>query len=224
MADFKRVILKDPVSGENLMPVVPDILQYEIVEGQEVAPFEFEASPSDASTLEGHPASYFATAAEAAELKTSVSEGKALIAAAVTDKGVQTAADDTFTDMAANIAAIATGHKIITNGITANASSGMTLTLSPPADIAASDIAFIAASGRVTAGGTVMLWSCCGSSSSNFSTVMTTFNGTTGTNQAISSRVGSAFPKISLLVDNANGSGVLSLSNLTIYHQIIVLK
>lgn len=60
MADFKRVILKDPVSGENLMPVVPDILQYEIVEGQEVAPFEFEAPPSDASTLEGHPASYFA--------------------------------------------------------------------------------------------------------------------------------------------------------------------
>ena len=40
------------------------------------------------------------------ELKTSVSEGKALIAAAVTDKGVQTAADDTFQQMATNISNI----------------------------------------------------------------------------------------------------------------------
>ena len=126
MADFKRVILKDPVSGENLMPVVPDILQYEIIEGQEVAPFEFEAPPSDASTLEGYPASYFATAAEAAELKTSVSEGKTLIAAAVTDKGVQTAADATFATIAANIASISTGAKK-TTGIAINASNSVYL-------------------------------------------------------------------------------------------------
>lgn len=42
-------------------------------------------------------------------LKTSVSEGKSLIAAAVTDKGVETAADDTFAVMAANISNIPTG-------------------------------------------------------------------------------------------------------------------
>ena len=42
-------------------------------------------------------------------LKTSVSEGKSLIAAAVTDKGVQTAADATFQTMATNIGSIPTG-------------------------------------------------------------------------------------------------------------------
>ena len=40
------------------------------------------------------------------DLKTSVSEGKALIAAAVTDQGVQTAADATFQTMATNIGKI----------------------------------------------------------------------------------------------------------------------
>ena len=43
------------------------------------------------------------------DLKTSVSEGKALIAAAVTDKGVQTAADATFQQIATNIGNIQTG-------------------------------------------------------------------------------------------------------------------
>jgi hypothetical protein len=43
-------------------------------------------------------------------LKTSVSEGKALIASAVTDKGVQTAGDATFATIAANIRAISTGE------------------------------------------------------------------------------------------------------------------
>ena len=41
-------------------------------------------------------------------LKTSVSEGKSLVAAAVTDKGVPTAADDTFQTMADNIGKIST--------------------------------------------------------------------------------------------------------------------
>lgn len=40
---------------------------------------------------------------------TSVSEGKALVAAAVTDKGVQSAADATFKDFADNISKISTG-------------------------------------------------------------------------------------------------------------------
>ena len=42
-------------------------------------------------------------------LKTSVSEGKTLVAAAVTDKGVSTAADATFQQMATNIGKIETG-------------------------------------------------------------------------------------------------------------------
>ena len=44
------------------------------------------------------------------ELKTSVSEGKSLIATAVTDKGVQTAADATFQTIATNIGSIPTGY------------------------------------------------------------------------------------------------------------------
>ena len=43
------------------------------------------------------------------ELFTSVSEGKSLIAAAVTDKGIETAADATFQQIAGNVAAIASG-------------------------------------------------------------------------------------------------------------------
>lgn len=47
-----------------------------------------------------------ATIADLDELKTSVSEGKALIASAVTDKGVETAGDATFATIAANISSI----------------------------------------------------------------------------------------------------------------------
>jgi hypothetical protein len=46
---------------------------------------------------------------EVESLKTSVSEGKALIASAVTDKGVQTAGDATFATIAANIRSIEAG-------------------------------------------------------------------------------------------------------------------
>ena len=53
------------------------------------------------------------------ELFTSVSEGKSLIAAAVTDKGVETAADATFQQMATNIGQIATGTQSVT--VTVNA-------------------------------------------------------------------------------------------------------
>lgn len=53
-----------------------------------------------------------ATKEEVEELKTSVSEGKALIAAAVTDRGVETATDATFATMANNIKDI----KISTEG------------------------------------------------------------------------------------------------------------
>ena len=74
MAD-KRVILSDPLTQDRLFPaVIADNI------------FNADGTPFD---LEG--------------LKTSVSEGKALIAAAVTDKGVATAADATFQTMAENI-------------------------------------------------------------------------------------------------------------------------
>ena len=45
----------------------------------------------------------YAKSSELNSLKTSVSEGKKLVAAAVTDKGVQTAADSTFQTIASNI-------------------------------------------------------------------------------------------------------------------------
>ena len=47
------------------------------------------------------------------DLKTSVSEGKALVAEAVTDKGVQTASDATFQEIADNILNIPTGMSVI---------------------------------------------------------------------------------------------------------------
>lgn len=51
-------------------------------------------------------------------LKSSVSEGKSLIAAAVTDKGVQTAADATFQTIADNIAAITSKNNYVVVGST----------------------------------------------------------------------------------------------------------
>lgn len=54
-----------------------------------------------------------ATASEVDSLKTSVSNGKAMVAAAVTDKGVQTAADATFNTIANNIRNIKTGYDVV---------------------------------------------------------------------------------------------------------------
>jgi len=48
---------------------------------------------------------------------TSVSNGKSLIASAITDKGVSTLATDTFATMASNIGSITTGYPIGTNGL-----------------------------------------------------------------------------------------------------------
>ena len=48
------------------------------------------------------------------ELFTSASEGKALVAAAVTGKGVQTAADASYEQIAANVTAIETGGETAT--------------------------------------------------------------------------------------------------------------
>nr|DAO30548.1 MAG TPA: hypothetical protein [Caudoviricetes sp.] len=57
----------------------------------------------------------YAKTSELNSLKTSVSEGKSLVAAAVTGKGVSTAADATFHTIADNIESILVGYTKIVN-------------------------------------------------------------------------------------------------------------
>ena len=61
------------------------------------------------------------------ELFQSVSEGKSLIAAAVTDKGVETAATDSFTAMAQKIEQISTGAEIVSGTFVGNGSNSITV-------------------------------------------------------------------------------------------------
>lgn len=86
----------------------------------------------NADTLQGKTATElvagYAKSTELESVKTSVSEGKKLIAAAVTDKGVETAADATFKTMADNIENISTGGY------------GGTLRCTAATDIAAGDL------------------------------------------------------------------------------------
>ena len=110
MANYKQVTLKDPKTGDYLIPRVYGTLGYQIVDGEITPPFDPQL---DAYTLQGHESTYFATATELNEVKTSVSEGKALIAAAVTGKGVSTAADATFQQIATNIGKISQGPSTI---------------------------------------------------------------------------------------------------------------
>ena len=102
MATWKQVILKDPVTGEYL------------------APLGGNYSGGDADTLQGHAADYFATKDQYDQLFQSVSEGKASIADAITDKGGSASATDTFAQLAAAIAAFQLG--INTDDATAVAS------------------------------------------------------------------------------------------------------
>ena len=73
------------------------------------------------------------------ELKTSVSEGKALVAAAVTDKGVSTAADATFALIAENIESLETNKVWIGTVSSAYNSTSITITcgFKPKACVAA---------------------------------------------------------------------------------------
>lgn len=91
MATWKQVILKDPITGEYL------------------APMGGNYSGGDADTLQGHPADYFGTKEQYDQLFQSVSEGKASIADAITDKGGSASATDTFAQLAAAIAAFQLG-------------------------------------------------------------------------------------------------------------------
>ena len=69
---------------------------------------------------------------EIASLKSSVSEGKSLIAAAVTDKGVQTAADATFQTIANNIAAITSKNNYVVVGSTSPFNDSITAVSTGP--------------------------------------------------------------------------------------------
>ncbi|GEM_PF-2284275 len=66
----------------------------------------FKADVGDMSTV---PTTNKTAAGAITELFTNVSDGKALVASAITDKGVPTDAEDTFAEMADNIEAIQTG-------------------------------------------------------------------------------------------------------------------
>ena len=109
------------------------VLRYEEVSGETVNPFTVDAdtlggstkeeiisaaqsgvdlSNVDATTLDGHDSTYFATATEMDECFQSVSNGKSLIASAITDKGISTAADATFQTMANAILSLMTGGLI----------------------------------------------------------------------------------------------------------------
>ena len=61
------------------------------------------------------------------ELFQSVSEGKSVIAAAVTDKGVETAATDSFAAMAQKIGQISTGAEIVSGTFIGNGSNSITV-------------------------------------------------------------------------------------------------
>lgn len=56
MEVYKIVTLKDPVTGEKLLPRIPQGLQYEVVGDEITPPIDLTL---DASTLQGHPASDF---------------------------------------------------------------------------------------------------------------------------------------------------------------------
>jgi len=78
---------------------------------------KLNSSTSSTSTTEAATPSAVKSAYDLAlEAKTSASDGKTLIASAITGKGVSTSATDTFSIMASNIDSIQTGHTITVNG------------------------------------------------------------------------------------------------------------
>lgn len=132
----KQVILRDPKTNEILIPKIVGALGYEEdSSGELITPYTNDADTLGGKTPDqfaaadhNHDDQYapkththdyaasdhdhsgvYATPEQLNEVKTSVAEGKALVAAAVSDKGVETAADAEFATIAANIAAIKTG-------------------------------------------------------------------------------------------------------------------
>ena len=144
MATWKQVILKDPITGEYLAPMggnysggdadtlqshpASDFLlksEYTPVDLSEylktaTADTKYAAASHTHTTtnITGLDTKLSGYDTEIANLKSFVSEGKSLIAAAVTDKGVQTAADATFQTIADNIAAITSKNNYVVIGST----------------------------------------------------------------------------------------------------------
>lgn len=67
------------------------------------------AQASADRAMQGTPEGYAQLVQDVADTKKSVSDGKSLVASAITDKGVETASDATFATMANNISEIETG-------------------------------------------------------------------------------------------------------------------
>ena len=93
------------------IPEEPDLTAY-----APLASPTLTGTPKAPTAAKGTNTTQIATTAyvqtEVADLKKSVSDGKTLVATAITDKGVDTAADATFAVMAANVRAIESGGGI----------------------------------------------------------------------------------------------------------------
>ena len=127
MAD-KVIVLKDPFTGDRLFPVCSSkSIIDESGNPLDLSKYLTQETASTLYAVKTHThtiANINGLQTELDNLKTSVSEGKSLIAAAVTDKGVQTAADATFQQMATNIGSIRTGPGTVRVGLHASANSG----------------------------------------------------------------------------------------------------
>lgn len=134
---MKQVTLRDPVTNDILIPKTFGI-EYEATEEVLTPPFV-----QNADTLGGKVPAYYAKQSDLDQCFQSVSEGKALIAAAVTDKGVPTAADASFVTMAGNIANIATGFKVYTKESMSFSTSGDYLTITLPEGITWKDVKYL---------------------------------------------------------------------------------
>ena len=183
MATWKQVILKDPVTGEYLAPMGGNYSggDADTLQGHPASDFilKSEYTPVDLSeylktatadtkyapTSHTHGiGSINGLQTELDSLKSSVSEGKSLVAAAVTDKGVTTAADATFQTIADNIGKIViasgpavkqymikenvSGHFMTSVGWEATA-SGLTKITDCLVALVGSDIIFWAANGSL---------------------------------------------------------------------------
>lgn len=183
MATWKQVILKDPVTGEYLAPLGGNSSggDANTLQGHPASDFilKSEYTPVDLSEYlktatadtKYAPASHTheigninGLQSELNSLKSSVSEGKSLVAAAVTDKGVTTAADAAFQTIADNIGKIVTasgpavkqymtkedvsGHFMTSVGWEATA-SGLTKITDCLVALVGSDIIFWAANGNL---------------------------------------------------------------------------
>ena len=182
MATWKQVILKDPITGEYLAPLggnysggdadtlqghpASDFLLKSEYTQVDLSEYLKTATADTKYALTSHTheiGSINGLQTELNSLKSSVSEGKSLVAAAVTDKGVTTAAGATFQTIADNIGKIVTasglavkqymtkenvsGHFMTSMGWEATA-SGLTKITDCLVALVGGDIIFWAANGN----------------------------------------------------------------------------